>query len=145
MCSHFHIGTLAEGFAMSFHLISSMVMHCCLISFLPCSLLLPARLYLPPLPSQNTIANLETFTDMQSWYKIWPLNGSNLIRTKTKLHNKSREICKNSWSQIGILKSITLTIPWNSEKLVKIFHGIIARLHHTDQKQMVLPKELCAE
>ena len=28
-------------------------------------------------------------------------------------------------------KSCTLTIPWNSEKLVKIFPGIIARLHHT--------------
>ena len=33
-------------------------------------------------------------------------------------------------------KSSTLTIPWNSAKLVKIFPGIIARLHHTDQKQM---------
>ena len=39
----------------------------------------------------------------------------------------------------------TLTIPWNSEKLVKIFHGIIARLHHTDRRLMVLPKEQCAE
>ena len=42
-------------------------------------------------------------------------------------------------------KSFTLTIPWNSEKLVKIFHGIIARLHHTDRRLMVLPKEQCAE
>ena len=39
----------------------------------------------------------------------------------------------------------TLTILWNSEKLVKIFHGIIARLHHTDRRLMVLPKEQCAE
>ena len=39
----------------------------------------------------------------------------------------------------------TLTIPWNSERLVKIFHGIIARLHHTDRRLMVLPKEQCAE
>ena len=31
-------------------------------------------------------------------------------------------------------KSFTLTILWNLAKLVKIFHGIIARLHHTDQK-----------
>ena len=29
--------------------------------------------------------------------------------------------------------------------LVKIFHGIIARLHHTDRRLMVLPKEQCAE
>ena len=42
-------------------------------------------------------------------------------------------------------KSFTLTIPWNSAKLVKISPGIIARLHHTDQKQMGLLKEQCAE
>ena len=45
-----------------------------------------------------------------------------------------REACKSSWSQIGSLKLFTLTVPWNSAKLVKIFHGIIARLHHTDQR-----------
>ena len=33
------------------------------------------------------------------------------------------------------------TIPWNSAKLVKIFPGIIARLHHTDRRLMVLLKE----
>ena len=44
-----------------------------------------------------------------------------------------------------ILKSFTLTIPWNSAKLVKIFPGIIARLHHTDQRLMVLRKEQCTE
>ena len=38
----------------------------------------------------------------------------------------------------GILKSFTLTIPWNSAKLVKISPGIIARRHHTGQKQMGL-------
>ena len=31
-----------------------------------------------------------------------------------KLHKKPREACKSSWSPIGILKSFTLTIPWNS-------------------------------
>ena len=30
---------------------------------------------------------------------------------------------------------------WNSEKFVKIFHGIIARLHHIDRRPTVLPKE----
>ena len=34
---------------------------------------------------------------------------------------------------------------WNSAKLVKISPGIIARLHHTDRKQMGLLKEQCAE
>ena len=43
------------------------------------------------------------------------------------------------------LKSFTLTILWNSARLVKIFHGIIARLHHTDRKQMGLLKQQCAE
>ena len=34
---------------------------------------------------------------------------------------------------------------WNSADFVKISLGIIARLHHTDQKQMGLLKEQCAE
>ena len=34
---------------------------------------------------------------------------------------------------------------WNLAKLVKISPGIIARLHHTDQKQMGLLKEQCTE
>ena len=41
--------------------------------------------------------------------------------------------------------SFTLTIPWNLAKPVKIFPGIIVRRHHTDQKQMGLLKEQCAE
>ena len=88
-----------------------------------------------------TIANLETIIDMQSWCKTWPPNGSRRIRAKPKLHKKPREACTSSWSRIGNLKSFTLTIPWILEKFVKIFPGIIARLHHTDQKQMGLLKE----
>ena len=64
---------------------------------------------------------------------------------KTKLHKKPREACKSSWNPRGNQKSFTLTIPWNSAKLVKISHGIIARLHHTDRRLMVLRKEHCAE
>ena len=45
-----------------------------------------------------TIANLETITDMQSWCRTYPLNGSRQIRTKQKLHKKPREACKSSWS-----------------------------------------------
>ena len=56
---------------------------------------------------------------------------------KTKLHKKPREACKSSWNP---------TIPWNSANLVKISPGIIARRHtHTDQKQMGLLEEQCAE
>ena len=64
---------------------------------------------------------------------------------KTKTSQENREACKSSWSPTGNLKSFTLTIPWNSAKLVKISPGIIARRHHTDQKQMGLLKEQCAE
>ena len=92
-----------------------------------------------------TIVNLDTITDMQSWCRTEPLNGSKHIRAKQKLHRKHREACKSSWSAIRILESFTLTIPWNSAKLVKIFPGIIARLHHTDQRQMGLLREQCAE
>ena len=92
-----------------------------------------------------TIANLETIIDTQSWCRVWPPNGSRRIRAKTKLHKKPREACKSSWNPRGNLKSFTLTIPWNSPKLVKISPGIIARLHHTDQRLMVLLKEQCAE
>ena len=64
---------------------------------------------------------------------------------KTKLHKKPREACKSSWSPRGNQKSSTLTIPWDSAKLVKIFPGIIARLHHTDRRPMGLLKEQCSE
>ena len=47
-----------------------------------------------------------------------------------KLIRKHKGACKSSWSQIRSLKSFTLTIPWNLAKPVKIFPGIIARLHH---------------
>ena len=84
------------------------------------------------------VVNLGTIIDLQSWCRTWPHNGSSRIRAKHKLHRKHEEACKSSWSQIGSLKSFVLTIPWNSANLVKIPPGIIARLHHTDQKQMGL-------
>ena len=82
--------------------------------------------------------DLETIIDMQSWCRTWQPNGSSRIRVKQKLLRKQREACKSSWSQMGSLESFTLTIPWNSAKLVKISSGIIVRRHHTDQKQMGL-------
>ena len=80
-----------------------------------------------------------------AWCRTWPPNGSRRIRAKPKLHRKHREACKSTWSQIGSLKSLTLIILWNLAKLVKIFPGIIARLHHTDRRPTVLRKEQCAE
>ena len=64
---------------------------------------------------------------------------------KTKLRKKPTEACKSSWNPRGNQETLKLTIPWNSAKLVKIFSGIIARLHHIDRRLMVLPKEQCAE
>ena len=55
---------------------------------------------------------------------------------KIKLHKKPSAACKSSWNPRGNQKSFTLTIPWNSAKLVKISPGIIARLHHTDRRLM---------
>ena len=58
---------------------------------------------------------------MISWCRSWPPNGSSRIRAKQKLLRKHKGACKSSWSQIGNLKSFTLTIPWNLAKPVKIF------------------------
>ena len=58
-----------------------------------------------------------------------------------KLHKKH----KSSWNPKGILKSFTLTIPWNLAKPVKIFPEIIVRRHHTDQEQMGMLKKQCVE
>ena len=37
-----------------------------------------------------TLANLETITDLQSWCKTWPLNGSKRTRAKEKLPRKHK-------------------------------------------------------
>ena len=74
----------------------------------------------------------ETIIDVQSWYKTWQLSGYSPSRAKQKLLRKHKGACKSSWNPRGNQKSFTLTIPWNSAKLVKIFPGIIARLHHID-------------
>ena len=64
---------------------------------------------------------------------------------KKKLPRKHKGACKSSWSRMGNLKSFTLSIPWNSAKLVKIFPGIIVRRHHTDREHMGLLREQYAE
>ena len=67
------------------------------------------------------VLNLETIIDVQSWCRTWPPNGSSRIRGKQKLLRKPREACKSSWSPTRSLKSLTLTIPRNLAKPVKIF------------------------
>ena len=67
------------------------------------------------------VVNLETIIDMQSWCRTWPPSGSSHIRAKQKLLRKHKGACKSSWSRMGSLKSVPLTIPWNLAKPVKIF------------------------
>ena len=64
---------------------------------------------------------------------------------ENKTSQETQRILQKFLGRTGSLKSFTLTIPWNSAKLVKISLGIIARLHHTDRRLMVLLKEQCAE
>ena len=56
------------------------------------------------------VVNLETITDMQSWWKTWPPNGSKRIRAKQELHKKLKEVCKSFWCPIRSSKSFTLTM-----------------------------------
>ena len=68
------------------------------------------------------------------------------LRKKSKKNlRKRRRACSSSWSRRRNRKSFTLTNPKILANLVKIFPGIIVRQHHTDRKQMGLPKEQCAE
>ena len=62
------------------------------------------------------------------WIQSYPCKNKKLLR-------KTREVCKSSWSQIGSLKSFTLTIPWNFASLAKNYPGIIARLYRTDHNK----------
>ena len=64
---------------------------------------------------------------------------------KQKFTRNPEKLAKVPGTREETQKSFTLTILWNSAKLVKISPGIIARQHHTDRKQMGLLREQCAE
>ena len=64
---------------------------------------------------------------------------------KQNFTRNPEKLAKVPGSPRGNQKSFTLTILWISAKLVKISPGIIARLHHTDRRLMVLRTEQCAE
>ena len=70
------------------------------------------------------------------WIQLYPC--------KTKTSQETQRSLQKFLEPRGNQKSFTLTIPWYSAKLVKISPGIIARLHHTDQRQMGLLKKQCA-
>ena len=53
---------------------------------------------------------------------------------KQNFTRNPEKLAKVPGTREGIQESFTLTIPWNSAKLVKFSPGIIARLHHTDRR-----------
>ena len=69
--------------------------------------------------------SLETITDTQSWHKILPFNGFNLIRAKQKLLRRRKRVYESVSSRRKSRKSFTLRIHWNLANPVKIYHGII--------------------
>ena len=82
--------------------------------------------------------NLEPITDTQSWYKIQPLNGYNLIRVKLDLHSRRKGVYESFSNRRRSPKSFILTIPWNLTKLVKTYPGIIVRQRLIVPRRMVL-------
>ena len=60
--------------------------------------------------------NLETITDMQSWCRTWPFNGSSRIRAKQKLHRRRKRVYESFLSRHISRKSFTLTMHWNFGK-----------------------------
>ena len=63
-----------------------------------------------------------------------------------KFEDRSRE--ETEWQELGAREAawkLAKSVFKLKAKLVKISPGIIARLHHTDRRLMVLPKEQCAE
>ena len=88
------------------------------------------------------VVNLETITDMQSWYTILPLNGYNLTRAKQKLLRRRKIVHENFWSRHRNQKLFIRTIQWYWANLVKNCQGIIERPLFIAQKQKELQNEL---
>ena len=89
--------------------------------------------------------NLETITDMLSWYRILPLNGFNLIRVVRKLLKRRKGVYKNSSNRRKSRRSVTLTSHWNLANLVTTCHGIIVLQHLIDPRQVAQLEERYAE
>ena len=64
---------------------------------------------------------------------------------KTKTSQETQKSLQKFLEPTRNQKPFTLTILWNVASLARNYPGIIVRQHHTDQKQMALPKEHCAQ
>ena len=68
-----------------------------------------------------------------------------IIPVWTKTSQETQKSPMKFLERHGNQKSFTLTIPWNLASLARNEPGIIVRQHRTNQKQMGLQKEQCAE
>ena len=63
------------------------------------------------------IADLETIIDMQSWCRTWhPMDPGISVQNQNFTRNPEK-LANVPGTSRGILKSFTLTIPWNSQSL----------------------------
>ena len=89
--------------------------------------------------------NRGTIIDMPWWYTIWQRSGYNPTHVKKNFPGDPLEPDEVPGADEENKSHFTLTMPWNLASPVKISPGMIVRQHHTDQKQMGLPQEQCAE
>ena len=95
--------------------------------------------------SSVTIANFETITDLQSWCRIWPLNGSKHIRAKQKLHKNQRSLKKFLKPDRNFTVNTDNSMEFGKAFEKSLLDHFIARLHHIDRSLLGLLKEQCAE
>ena len=81
------------------------------------------------LGAEKEAPNHETITGTLSLFKILPLDGFNLIRAKERLHRRRKRVHESFSSRRTSQKLFFRTIHWNCENPVKIYHGVIERLH----------------
>ena len=71
-----------------------------------------------------TLANLETITDMKLWCRTWLGHSMDPgVSVQKQNFTKNPEKLAKVPGTREETKSFTLTIPWNSAKIVKIFPG----------------------
>ena len=73
--------------------------------------------------------NRETIRGMQSWCKIWPLNGFKVTHANRIHHKKRRETYESFLIQKKIQRKCTLTNHWDLLKIGMNLDGTILRPH----------------
>ena len=93
----------------------------------------------------NEEGESRTITDTQSWYKIPPLSGFNLIRAKRKLRRRRKNVHESFSSLLKAESHAILTSRWNLASPVKTYHGIIVLRHAIGPRRVVLLRQQHAE